>query len=90
MPSVRDYKPNQAISKMNEQFQGHPSFDPALNRQEAAAYLDMHPETLGKLARERRIGYIKAPGLRGTIKFKLSHLNAWLRQHETKPARQTA
>lgn len=62
-----------------------PQYEPVMNRTNAAAYLDMHPETLAILARKGEIGFVKAPGLRGTYKFKLSHLNEWLSRNERMP-----
>lgn len=60
--------------------------DPVLNIHEAAQYASRHEQTLRKAVRAREIGCLRR-GRAGRLFFRKSHLDAWLRGHEVRPAR---
>ena len=64
----------------NSPIQLQPTFEPVLDSEEAATLLKIHPKTLQKLARDRKI-----PGVRiGKLwAFRASTLNRWLERKMT-------
>lgn len=61
-------------------------YDPILNIHEASAYTGRHPQTLRKAVRERALSCCRLGAL-GKLRFRLSHLNAWLRRQECPASR---
>lgn len=62
--------------------------DPLLRADEAAIYLGMTRKKLLELARTRQIGSVRECAKRGsTVRFRMSHLQAWISAHEVRPLR---
>ena len=55
-----------------------PDFNPALKLKNAAEYLSIHPESLRLLAREGKITSSRPTGPKGSLRFQIADLNAWL------------
>lgn len=63
------------------------SENPVFNIHQAAQYCGRHEQTLRKAVRERELGCLRR-GQTGRLFFRQGHLDAWLRGHEVRPARQ--
>lgn len=69
--------------QIKQQIMQHPTYDPCMTVQEAAAYLCMHPETLKDKMRLGEIFAVRTTVKKGSrVKFRLSVLNAWIVDHE--------
>lgn len=61
----------------------HPAYDPLLLTKAAAKYIGSAPETLLKMAHGGEIAVVRRSEAKGSpMKFRLSALNAWIREHE--------
>lgn len=65
------------------------SKDPLLDVYQAAAYCGRHPQTLREAVALRELACCRR-GQRGHLRFRLSHLDAWLRRQEQRPSRASA
>jgi excisionase family DNA binding protein len=59
-----------------------PAYDPVMSTKQAAAYLSISEDELKRRARRGDVSSIRAPGVRSRLKFRLSALNLWLKEHE--------
>ncbi|GMU56468.1 MAG: hypothetical protein AMXMBFR33_56140 [Candidatus Xenobia bacterium] len=62
------------------------AFDPILDVFMAAVYTGRHEQTLREAVRQRELACCRT-GTRGHMRFRLSHLNAWLARQEQRAAR---
>ena len=84
-------KPNREQRRMKSQdLSQHPSYDPLINSSDAADYLSIHKESLLKMARRGEIASVKdRKKPKGSVFFRLSVLNQWIKAQE-RPARRSA
>lgn len=58
--------------------------DPIVNLAEAAEYVGCHDRTLRRAVDRRELACIKKGGL---FRFRISHLDAWLKKSEKRPSK---
>ena len=61
-----------------------PHYDPVLSLLEAADYLGYHWQTVRKEIKLRNLAAVRRPGAKSSYRIRLSELNRWLRERETK------
>ncbi len=76
------------MSRSSESLAQHAAYDPLLDSKESAAYLRMDVDNLLEKARMREIASVRNSAKKGSpVKFRLSALNKWIRDHEISQSR---
>lgn len=81
MPDPKNKRPLQEIAALIGA-----GMDPVVNICEAADYVGSHTQTLRRAVQARELCCIRR-GKGGLLRFRISHLDTWLKKGEQKPSR---